>query len=423
MKAIPLAILGAALLSACNREEPAAGKVELAISCGAAGQEFALCQNGVGEWSRKTGHKVRVVSTPNSPSERLALYQQLLAAKADDVDVFQIDVVWTSMLAAHFIDLAPFSGSQPSQLFPVTVRNNTVDGRLVAMPWYVETAMLYYRRDLLDRYGLPIPRTWDELEAAALRVQASERARGSNNFWGYAFQGKNYEGLTCVAVELTAAAGSGTFVDDAGRITASDPRNAMAIARATGWIGKISPPGTLNYSEEESRGLFQAGNALFMRNWPYAWALASSDDSPIKGKVGVAPLPGFTGTAGGTLGGWQLAVSRYSKHPDLAADLVLYLTSRTEQRRRAIVGGYNPTWPALYRDPEILKANPHMRELAFMLERAVSRPARQTGYRFSRVSAAISSSVHDSLSGRETPRKAMEALDTRLAKIRRRGWQ
>src|SRR5690606_36445569 len=127
-----------------------------------------------------------------------------------------------------------------------------------------------------------------------------------------------------------------------------------------GWVGRISPRGVLNYDEEASRGVFQTGNAVFMRSWPYAWALAQSEDSPVRDKVGVIALPrgGEQGRHAGTLGGWQLAVSRYSRNPEAAMELVRYLTSAQEQKRRAIAGAYNPTIIGLYEDEEILAANP-----------------------------------------------------------------
>src|SRR3954449_9147436 len=82
-----------------------ANAVELSISCSALGQEYEICKQGVDAWAQKTGNTVKIVSTPNSATERLALYQQLLAASAGDIDVFQIDVVWSGILGQHFHDL------------------------------------------------------------------------------------------------------------------------------------------------------------------------------------------------------------------------------------------------------------------------------------------------------------------------------
>ena len=119
------------------------------------------------------------------------------------------------------------------------------------------------------------------------------------------------------------------------------------MRQAVGWLDRISPRGVLNYTEEEARGVFQSGAAVFMRNWPYAYALGNAQDSPVRGRIGVAPLPkgGPDGRHAGTLGGWQLAVSRYSRHSAAAVDLVLYLTSAAEQKRRAIAPPTTPRSP------------------------------------------------------------------------------
>src|SRR3546814_377234 len=154
-----------------------------------------------------------------------------------------------------------------------------------------------------------------------------------------------------------------------------NPSASEDVDRATSWIGEISPEGVLNYDEEAARGVFQSGNAAFMRNWPYAWALANSPDSPIKDKVGIVALPkgGEDGKHTGTLGGWQLSVSKYSENVDAAVDLVRYLTSYEEQKRRAIEGSFNPTIGALYDDEEVLAANrseEHTSELQSLMRRS-----------------------------------------------------
>jgi len=159
-----------------------------------------------------------------------------------------------------------------------------------------------------------------------------------------------------------------------------------------------------------------------MRNWPYAWALAQAGDSPVRGKVAVAPLPrgGADGMHASTLGGWQLAVSRYSRHPDLAADLVLYLTSAAEQKRRTIEAAYNPTMPALYRDPEVRDANPIVTSLTEALAGSVTRPSGVTGKAYNRVSTRFWNATHSVLAGRESASAALQRLKRDLERLRRR---
>ncbi|WFF40493.1 ABC transporter substrate-binding protein [Salinicola endophyticus] len=406
-----------------------AGQVQaadLTISCGAVGAELTLCKEGVARWEAQSGHSVEVVSTPNSATERLSLYQQILNARSGDIDVFQIDVVWPGMLAPHLIDLNEYlPKGTTDDFFEAIVDNNTVDGRLVAMPWFTDAGVLYYRKDLLEKYGLAVPTTWEQLTEEARTVQAGERQAGHKDFWGFVFQGRAYEGLTVDALEWIASyPDGGTIVNDAGDITVDNPQAAKALTLAASWIGDISPQGVLNYTEEESRGVFQSGNALFMRNWPYAWDLVQSEQSDIRDKVGVVALPagGADGHSAAVLGGWNLAVSRYSEHPQMAADLVAFLTSPAEQKRRAIEGSYNPTLPALYKDKEVLAAVPFFGTLYTTFTSAIPRPSAVTGDKYPRVSNAFFNTVHEVLSGKIGAAQGLASLQSELERIKRRRW-
>ncbi|MGE0116856.1 MAG: ABC transporter substrate-binding protein [Dongiaceae bacterium] len=402
---------------------PAAAE-SLSVACSALGKESELCRSGAEAWARQTGNEVRFIATPNSETDRFALYLQMMAAQSPDIDVFQIDIIWPGLLAPHLLDLSPYlPDGLREQHFPAIIENNTVDGQLVALPWFVDAGLLYYRKDLLERYGQAVPEQWSDLEATARKIQDAERAAGNGRIWGFVFQGRAYEGLTVNALEWIASFGGGTLVDDAGRVTVNNPRAAAAIDLVASWIGGIAPEGVLSYTEEESRGVFQSGNAVFMRNWPYAWALANAADSPIRGKVGVAPLPrgGPDGRHAAALGGQQLAVSRYSAHPELAADLVLFLAGAAEQKRRAIEGSFNPTIADLYRDPEILQANPFMGELSAAFADTVARPSRITGSRYSRVSAEVFGAVHATLSGNGDAATNLAALESQLNALSRNG--
>jgi trehalose/maltose transport system substrate-binding protein len=393
----------------------------VAISCGAVGRELELCREGAQAWARRTGHSVRLVSTPASGTERLALYQQLLAARAPDVDVLQIDVVWPGILATHLVDLGEAARAVLGDHADALVRNNTVGGRLVAIPWFVDVGLLYYRRDLLAQHGAEVPRTWPELTTTAGRIQRAERAAGAPRLWGFVFQGRAYEGLTCNALEWLASHGAGTLIDSAGRIALNAPAAESMIALAASWITTISPRGVLNYSEEEARGLFQSGQAVFMRNWPYAWALLQDDTSPVRGRVGVTTLPaGPDGRPAATLGGQQLAVSRYSRTPEVAISLALFLASRAEQKRRAIAGGYHPTLPALYRDREVLAASPLFAILGEALAYAVARPSSVTGPAYNRVSHAFANAVHAALAGQSDAGTSVRTLERQLRRLQRR---
>ncbi len=403
----------------------AAAAAELAISCGAVGQELRLCREGVESFERASGHSVRIVSTPNQAEQRLALYQQLLAARSSDVDVLQIDVVWPGILGRHLLDLSQqLPEDEVAAHFAEIVANNTVAGRLVALPWFLNVGLLYYRKDLLEAHGLAVPETWAELEEAARTIQRAERAAG-REIWGYVFQGQAYEGLTCNALEWVASHGGGRIVAADGRITIDNPRTRAALATARGWLGEIVPRGVLGYAEEESRGVFQTGRAVFMRNWTYAWALAQAPDSRIRGKVGLARLPRGAGPEGrhaGVLGGSQLAVSRYSRAPAAAVALARHLTSKAEQKRRAVAASFNPTRPALYEDPDVLAANPFYGDLRAAFDAALARPSRVTGLAYNQVSAAFYNAVHEALSGRTSVEAALARLADRLALVKGEAW-
>ncbi|MCW7540591.1 ABC transporter substrate-binding protein [Aquabacterium sp. A7-Y] len=411
--------LSLAALLACATAQAAS----LKISCGAVGQELEMCRTAAQEWARKTGHEVQVVATPNDGSERLALYQQVLSSRSDKIDVFQVDVVWPGMLASHLLDLQPHAKGAEKQHFPGILANVTVGGKLVAMPWFTDAGLLYYRRDLLEKHGQKVPTTWDELGASAKKIQDAERASGNERLWGYVWQGRAYEGLTCNAVEWLASHGGGTVVEPDGKVSVKNPQAVKAVQTAAGWVGTISPTAVLNYGEEDARGVFQAGNAVYMRNWPYAWSLSQAEGSAVKGKVGIAVLPkgGTGGRHAAALGGQLLAVSKYSRNPEVAADLVIYMTSQAVQKERALKGSFNPTIAALYKDADILKANPFMAELHETFTSAVGRPATVTGAKYNQVSNQFWNAVHEVLSGKAKAEPALAELEASVQRLGRGG--
>jgi trehalose/maltose transport system substrate-binding protein len=412
----------AAVLMATGLFAAAAGAATLKIACSGIGQERELCRQAAEDWAASSGHGVEIVTPPNDASERLALYQQLLSAGSDRIDVLQVDVVWPGLLGAHLLDLKPYTKGAESTHFPAFVANNTDRGRLVAMPWFANAGLLFYRQDLLRKYKQPVPTTWQALAATARLVQEGERAAGNARMWGYVWQGRAYEGLTCNALEWVASHGGGGIVEADGRISIRNPRAVQALQTAAGWVGSISPTAVLNYAEEESRGVFQAGNAVFMRNWPYAWALAQGADSVIRGQVGVAALPaGPGGSPAATLGGEALAVSKYSKHPAAAAALVLHMTSAAVQKQRALRGSFNPTIAALYQDVEIRQANPFMAELQGSFTSAVARPTAATGRRYTQASHQFWNATHDVLAGRAEADEALARLEESLRRLSRGG--
>lgn len=417
-KVIALVSLSAAIAVSSN-----ASAVTVTLACGAVGQELQMCKEGAARWSKKTGNEVKIFESPNLTNDRLGLYQQQLAAKSSDIDVYQLDVVWPGLLAQHFVDLkGKVPAAEVNAHFKGILDANTVNGKLVALPWFTDAGLLYYRTDLLQKYGYKsAPKTWAELATMAKKIQTGEQ-KTNKSFTGYVWQGKNYEGLTCDALEWVVSFGGGTIVDSTGKVTINNPQAAKALDTAASWIKSISPAGVTTYDEEAARGIFQAGNAAFMRNWPYAWALGQGDDSKVKGKIGVAPLPSGGSRNAATLGGWQLGVSMYSKNQAAAIDLVRYLAGPEEQKIRAIEGAYNPTIQSLYKDKDILAKNPFFGSLYSVFTSAVARPSGPTKSKYNQVSQAFSTAVSDVLNGKSKGQAAVAKLSTDLARIKGRGW-
>jgi trehalose/maltose transport system substrate-binding protein len=396
---------------------------KLVIACGSVGQEADVCKQGAEAWAKKTGNTVELMTVPQDAGQQLAQFQQLLAANSADIDVIRIDVVWPGLMANNFIDLKPYFPDEVlKEHFQPIVKNNTVNGKLIAIPWFTDAGLLYYRKDLLEKYGQKVPTTWQELAASAKAVMEGEKKAGNAKLTGFVFQGKAYEGLTCNALEWVDSFQGGTIVDSTGKVTINNPKAIEAIDFFASLVGNVVPKGVLNYQEEEARNAFQAGTAVFMRNWPYAWALVNGKDSPVAGKVGVMALPkgGPDGKSTGTLGGWQLGVSKFSKSPKIAADLVKYLTGPEEQKRRALVASFNPTIMSLYKDPELLKANPFMGNLYDTFVNAVPRPT-ITGAKYNQVSTEFRNGVYSTLSGKGKAADNLKKVEAKLKTLSKDG--
>jgi trehalose/maltose transport system substrate-binding protein len=350
-------------------------------------------------FERDTGIRVRVIPRALSATENYATYQRLFHTQSHDIDVYALDIVWMHAFAPYLVDLAPKLGEAAKAHVAGVVQNSVVDGRLVAMPRFDNLGLLYYRSDLLRAYGYDRPpQTWDELEEMARTIQAGERAGGNANFWGFIWQGAPYEGLTCNALEWIASQGGGTIIEN-GRVTIDNGHAVRALLRAQRWIGTISPQDVTVAKEEDSRQVFQKGNAAFMRHWPYAYAsLRDSNTSAVPGKFDVAPLPHNLGQARvGVVGGDQLGVSSYSRHPDAAIEFVRYMTSPEVQKWRAAVGAYIPTIQAVQDDPEVHQMLPFLKQ--FQQTQRVTRPSDETGTRYYQASTSFFLGVNRVLFG------------------------
>ncbi len=346
--------------------------------------------------------------------ELLSTYLSAFEAQSGDFDVIRVDVIWPGVLAPHLLDLTPYvSQEQVDSYLPALIINDTVDGQLVALPLRIGFGMLYYRTDLLEKYGFDAPpQTWDELAEMAQVIQDGERAEGNAEFWGFVWQGNAYEGLTTNALEWQVSNGGGSIVSPEGEIQVNNEATIAAFERAASWVGTISPPGVTAYAEEEARAVWQAGNAAFMRNWPYAYSSSLTSEF-IGTSFDVAPLPaGDSGVGAAALGGWHIGVSRYSEHPEAAAAFAAFFTNEESQLAYSVATSSPPAIAALYEHPDIQTAMPFARP--GIVEITTARPSTVTGTRYNEVSTLYFNAVHSILTGEEDADVALELLELDL---------
>ncbi|MEQ8822434.1 MAG: ABC transporter substrate-binding protein [Sumerlaeia bacterium] len=412
------ALLCLSLLSACSGDGEGGVDGErdpVRFNSVATGEDGQLIRTLVSEFEASQGIPAAAVHGPYDVTERLTQYRMFLSAGATTFDVYQIDIIWPGTLSESFVDLGAELGQDRDDFFPALIENNTVGGKLVAVPWYGGVGVLFYRTDLLEKYGYGgPPETWDELEVMARTIQEGERAAGNEKFWGYVWQGVAREALTCNALEWLVSMNGGHIVEDDGTVSIDNPQAIAAIEMAAGWIGDISPPEVLAMAEPDSQQVFASGKAAFMRNWTSFYAPFASEKSPLAGRTALAPLPGGEGGSAGTLGGWQLGVSRHSLKPEEAKALVRWMTSRDIQVRRAIKGGFLPTRISAYDAPELMARAPWMAVARDAFLSATARPSSVAGSRYNEVSAAFATGVHRALRGEVSAESAVQSVEAEI---------
>lgn len=394
------------------------GDVSLVIAAGAIGLDLQVLNQSLALYMELCPNvTASALESPDLVTDRQGLYIQFLGAKSSAVDIYAIDVIWPAIMAEHMVDLYEYFPADSETIlahFPSTIQNNTVEGRLIGLPWYIDAGLLYYRTDLLEKYDLEVPTTWDELQTAAETIQNGERAEGSSDFWGYVWQGNIGEPTLINALEWEASNGGGQIISPEGEIQVNNPETIAAIERGASWVGTISPQTVLGHTPGDSNNIWQAGNAAFMRNWLFGYSLSANNEL-LAGKFDATLLPaGDAGIHASVLGGWQLAVSQYSQNVPAAVGLVEYLASYEGQKFRALEGGYNPTIQALYEDPELLESSPLFERIGDVLNYTVPRPSTVTGNAYRRVSELYSGAVHAVLRGQLDARTAMEDLEFEL---------
>ena len=357
------------------------------------------------------GIQVEIQRTPDDATQRHQLYVQWLNARADDPDILQLDVVWTPEFAAAgwILPLDRFDPPKDT-FFPATVDANIWRGELYALPWFVDVGMLYWRTDLLDHP----PETMQELVTLAQRGMDS----GSGVARGIVWQGARYEGLVTTFLEYLGGFGGRILTED-GRVTVDSPEaiRALEFMRNQIYQYDIAPEEVLTWHEEEARFAFQNGTVVFMRNWPYAYALLSdADGSRVAGRFAVAPMPAAPGgqrTA--ALGGQQLAINARTDHAEAAYRLLEYLTAPEQMLERAAAVGQYPTRPALYDDPRLAAslAIP-VAQAREIINSATPRPVTPI---YTQLSEILQIQLHRALVRQTSPEEALQAAAREMNEV------
>jgi multiple sugar transport system substrate-binding protein len=397
-----------------NRAEQDKGTVTVVFKHGRIAGDPALVRRLLDRFEQENpGIRVKDETLPASTDEQHQYYVINLEGKSRDFDVLSMDVIWVPEFAragwlresGHL--LGP---GEENAFFPGPMRAVTESNRIYAIPWYIDAGVLYYRKDLLKKYGRPVPNTWSELVATAQEITQKEKG-----LYGFIWQGKQYEGLVCNALEYIWS--NGGEVLEGGQPVLDNPRNVEALRFMRDLITKygVTPALVTTAIEEPTRHLFGSGRALFMRNWPYAWNLFEKKGSAVQGKTGVAPLPSFAGhPSASTLGGWQLGVNRYSPHPGEAEKLVRFLTSPAVQKILALTVGYKPTRKTLYKDPDLMHQQPFMASLYGIFLQARPRPVTPYYMMMTQVLQPEFSAV---LAGIRTPETALASAQKQVGHL------
>jgi multiple sugar transport system substrate-binding protein len=355
--------------------------------------------------------KVTFHELPASADQQRQQMVQNTQIKNAKMGILSMDVVWTAEFAAKGIVEALPPEQFPTEGFlkPV-VDSATYFDKLYGYPNSSDGGMLYYRKDLLDKYGLQAPTSFDEVPAMCEKIKAGEN---NSKLECYAGQYNKYEGLTVNFAEAVNSAG-GVIVGPDGKPNVATPEAQKGLQLLTDWFkdGTI-PKGAITWMEEEGRASFQAGNLIFHRNWPYVYGLASKDDgsSKINGKFAVATLPGFGGAGVSSLGGHNYAMAKNAENKGTVADFLKFTASEEEQKANTIASSAAPVSSSLYADTELTSKYPYLPVLLKSIETAQPRPK---AVEYGDVTLAIQDAAYGALQGQTQADAALQALQAKL---------
>lgn len=358
------------------------------------------------EFTRLTGVRVKHEALPETALDQLQAVRSQLGTPPIP-EVYSIDIFWPGILSEQFTDLKRYFSTELALMNPSMVAAYTINGKLVAVPYTVDMGALFYRKDLLQKYGYAKPpKTFAELEQMAARIQQGERARSQGDFWGFVWPGAAGEGLTCNALEWQAAEGGGRTIEDDRTISVNNPHAVRAWQRAARWVGWITPPSVTSYEEWDAINMFFSGKAVFLRGWARSYFLGFGGKPVDTNKFGITSVPGGNGGQAATLGGFGLAVTRSAPHTDEAVKLVQMLVQKEMQYaefRRHDTGGPNFVYPDITKNT--------------VYRSVISRPSAVAGPKYEEVDHAYLVAVHSVLTRHTNAPDAAAALEKQLVRI------
>ncbi len=411
-------ILLTATLGVAFAANVAAQQTTLRIFTG--GQQRPDVMRKIADEYQKRNPNVKVeVEVGGASSDAQQQYLSTVLSSKDSVlDLVLIDVIRPAQWAAQgwAEPLDSYLGADKAKILPTYLKAyadaNTVDGKLMALPYFADAQFLYYRKDLLEKYKRPVPKSWDDMIETARIIMDGEKAP---QLQGFSTAGSPIEGTVCTY--LVPLWGMGSDITKDGKLNINTPEARQPFQL----YGRMKQAGVLpkNIAEiptDRIRVDFQAGNVVFAQSWGYFWNRAENDaDSKVKGKIGVTVLPHDKGGKSATcIGGWQVAVSAYSKNKQEAVKFARYLSSPEVSKMQAIMASHLPVFPAVYKDAEVLKANPWFAEALPVVETAKSRPV---SAQYPQVSDAIRGNMNAYLAGTKTTDTALSDMKSKLTPL------
>ena len=410
-----------ALLAGLCAPGAAWAQTQLRVFSGGTNQRPDLMRVLFDQYQKQNPGVAIAIETGGATSELQRQYlSTVLNAKDPSIDLYMIDIVnpaqyfgagWLEPLNAWFGE--PETALKP--YLPVYATSNVIAGKIAAMPAFADAMFMFYRKDLLAKHGVAEPKTWDELTTAAKKIQAAEH---NPNLQGLSIQGAPIEGAVCTF--LLPYWGQGKdFNDAAGKLTLDKP---AAVKGLTQWLAMVDA-GVIKKNVAEVKtpdtvNEFKAGQVVFAINWTWAWDRFKDDkDSTVAGKVGVMPMPTMPGGKSATcVGGWQWAMSAFSKHKAESAKLIKFLVTPEVSRFLAAEGALLPTYPAVYTDAEVLKSVPWFKDAAGVAMAGKSRPMSRD---YGQVSDVIRTTTSAVLARTKKPAEGVDEIDSRLRRVMR----